>query len=578
MICFLGFFGATQLTLTSCSKDKDIEDYKREKIEEENAKVQSAAGLYQGEFQHLGERDRGLGNIRIELIPDTKIILPPGSNKPEEQLVLKAKVTIGYLGKKYEMTFPEGFFDSVNKILRGSMSINSRIDNKPIQIDLSGILEGDSFKGKILASGQTSFGTLFKVVRNGSLPADQSDAENSETLNYSGRAQYSDGTEKTIDLSLFKNNQTDDEDVLDLLLPTKTWQANIKISSTLQLLFSNAQWDVLQNTLTGKTQVRRGLETYEFSLTCKLNSGQWSCQILSGRNGVIVSADFSPTSPGLTPPVPGTFIPGRSPQALPLFYTQISILGGNPRPVELGFSEPSLNLDQEFSEFVLGIRTLTATLKFSQTFTLVFPLAQMNPRAGTLTGITQWTKPQTSEKYEFTLDCNIRTTLQEGITCRLNLNQTVAFESVKFNPKPKPFPSGWPKVEDQNQTQGYEQYKGDAKMHNGRIEKSKMQIFFKRLSVEEEFSDLFLSRLNVDISITLSLQSSINISFPNTTWDKSAKTLSGEYKYSDAQGRIFDLKLKCIESRRISPTKRVWACEYYSNQIGLVATIDFIPE
>ncbi len=282
MIVF-GLLGA------GCAKDKNVDDYQREKRAEEMAKLQTVSGVYSGLLYDAN--DKPLGAISISVVPDTKI--GSTNSNSTQNPVLTGKVTFSGT-QEVSANFEQSSYDNDNKGFKAIVGIRSA-GNENTKVEVSGIFQNESFNGRIEVTGFSENGGHFSLTKGVSLsqitkPGDTVPSL-PEALSYRGAMKFQkSGSIEPIQMTILIKKSTAEERFLQLLMPVRKVEASLRFDSGLVLAFSNSEWDLRVHSLIGKSLLASTGEM--LTLECNeatFQSGKdgWSCKYLTSGLGFV---------------------------------------------------------------------------------------------------------------------------------------------------------------------------------------------------------------------------------------------------------------------------------------------------
>ncbi len=159
-------------TLTACNKDKDIDDYKTEKLHADLALLKTVEGSYTGYLISKQDPNVNLGALKITLTATTQTNNNPSNDggKTSVQPILVAEVEfqgayrISIVGRNssYDST-SEFHTDIPIEVSIGSTTGKSKIET----VTINGTISGSVMSGSMYTSGYSSDGGTFDLVLNG---------------------------------------------------------------------------------------------------------------------------------------------------------------------------------------------------------------------------------------------------------------------------------------------------------------------------------------------------------------------------------------------------------------------------
>ena len=280
---------AVLLSLVGCAKDRNVEDFQREKRAEDMAKLQTVAGVYSGILYSIDEKP--LGALSISVVPDTKI--GATNTNSTQSPVLIGNVTFSGT-QKVSANFEQSSYDNDNKSFKALVGIRSG-GNENIKIEISGVFQNESFNGRIEATGFSENGGHFSLAKGVSLSqiTKPGNAVPSlpEALSYRGTMKFrSSGKVEPVQMTVLLKKSTEEERFLQLLMPVRKVEASLRFNSGLVLAFANSEWDLRVHSLLGKNLLATTGEM--LTLECEetvfqLGKDGWICKYLTSGLGFV---------------------------------------------------------------------------------------------------------------------------------------------------------------------------------------------------------------------------------------------------------------------------------------------------
>lgn len=292
---------ASAVMVSGC--DRTLDDYRREKVDQEIAKYQAVSGVYQGSL--ISNRSGGeLGFATLELEADRVVGESNDRLSTEQRAVLRGKLTFSGNGNSV-LTFRNGYYDPSTGLFRASIPV-SRRGGKEVEINLAGKLTDSRLSGYVEAFGYREDGAnfeLLKSVSGAAAPISHGRLTPSPApilRQFTGTAKYKDGSTQQAKLGVLTQELSTEEEFLYTLLPVRTVDATLEFGNNVTLLFKESQWDLRAGTLRGRVDGVRGADRYQLDLDCNriaLDGGRqgWKCRYVSSIRGYLFDADFEPS-------------------------------------------------------------------------------------------------------------------------------------------------------------------------------------------------------------------------------------------------------------------------------------------
>ncbi len=258
------------LAAAGCGRDRDAEDYRREKLAEEIAKLNQIAGTYRGAA--VSRADNGpLGALTIELRSGTKFGGRKDGFEAEELPALRGTVYFeSGEGRPAATQFKDAFYDSDTGAFRATVELPRRA--RTVEINIQGSVHGPVLKGSIEADGFIAQGGDFTLVKDGPRPdpstlkreaPKQGGADPLEIGEFTGTGTFWNGASARMTLVLDSSIARSEDRFINLLMPVKFVQATLDVGpengfSTTPLHFSDTEWDERYGTLIGESAMSTG--------------------------------------------------------------------------------------------------------------------------------------------------------------------------------------------------------------------------------------------------------------------------------------------------------------------------------
>lgn len=290
---WIGVFAAllaASLAAGGCAKDRDLEDYQRDKLSEELTKLQAVAGVYRGRAVSR-ETGKFLAGVTLDLRADTRTVSPS-----EQRPILRGSVTL-HGQENATLTFSEASYDPNTGSLKASQRMTSGYD-----VDVYGELRDGRLRGGLEVFGHSAQGADIDLVRDGLLPTEAPSAGVADDLlrapwNFRGPRRVS--TPPTPDDDVLMRISADvfttEGRLSQRLMPVRRVRVVLDFGRSVQAYFPNADWDRRTGTLAGKTNYSNNGYNYELTLECNEPAGgigtgrRFDCRYESTYGGVLLN-------------------------------------------------------------------------------------------------------------------------------------------------------------------------------------------------------------------------------------------------------------------------------------------------
>ncbi len=260
----------------SCGKDRNVDDYNRNKLNKDVAELQAIQGRYSGYLVSQKDNSR-LGALQITLSPGTAPSSGSGSeaSKPSSgQPILRS--TIQFQGAStMEIAGEQSFYEPTTGQVQTQILI--RRGEETFKIYLNAIIRDGGLVGTLEAVGFAGEQGRVELVRDGeSLAKLAEKAGTTKPLfgmtHFVGKTKFASGAEKPVRLILLKPRSSSQEEFLNLLVPVKQVIATLNYGDGASISLPNAQLDQRQGAglLTASAPI--GETGISMSLVCHLQA------------------------------------------------------------------------------------------------------------------------------------------------------------------------------------------------------------------------------------------------------------------------------------------------------------------
>ncbi|MGE4233519.1 MAG: hypothetical protein AB7F43_09345 [Bacteriovoracia bacterium] len=275
-----------------CAKERTIEDWEKEKVAEDLAKLQEVRGNYQGTL--VSKKDgQAIGPMTLNFRPDTRFA---GKNTSTNGEVAVLKVTLTVHGiSGGSISFQDTFYDPASKEFRTSFAY--RAGNGTINLDLSGFFQGNAVEGELVADGFSDTAATFHLEKDAALPqVSTPDRAEKETEIFEGEGKYNDGSIKKMKFTIMHQVKTNEQKLIDMLVPIKYVQVAWAFTNDLVILFPDAQLDERVGSIVGRTEHSTSATRTVLTLNCqkiaKEQKKGFHCLYSNSHTASTIMADF----------------------------------------------------------------------------------------------------------------------------------------------------------------------------------------------------------------------------------------------------------------------------------------------
>ena len=289
------------LLVSACAKDKSLDDWKREKLEQELAKLPS--GTFSGTV--LGANERIIGPLSLTLMPTTKVTSSPGNYKTDEQAMLEGSILFGNEFQT-NVSFTDGSFNSTSGSFKFTVPLDQRNGRRWV-MSLSGTITGDRLTGRIGTEGNQALSGQMVLVRDAVLPTEtalglrvgMAGGTDPLTETYEGSTVFYDRTRRSVELVIMNNTTMFEENFLNRFLSSKPVQVTLRVKrstdSVMNIMFADASWNKSSGALIGQSVMSYsdGWKA-ELALNCRSLDTRaipksLSCEYVSSSNGEVLT-------------------------------------------------------------------------------------------------------------------------------------------------------------------------------------------------------------------------------------------------------------------------------------------------
>jgi hypothetical protein len=281
LISIVGFCSIT--LIVGCAKDKNMDDLRREQLQESLSRIDSISGTYSGTaVSNLDSTT--LGGIDLKFQAST-YVQSTGSVSNQQSVTISG--TIGFKSiSNAEIPFTSGTYDDETGRFQVTLF---NIDGTTKSLSLIGQISGDTWDGKIEVSGETAFGAQLHLTKNAPLSTSSSMESGGIRLKQLNRTRYvfegefnNDGKNSVVQMS-FSNHSTPSQNFANIFSSTHDETV------TINFFKYEASFDATINDKLGSFEGRNGIDhtgvsIRNSSLNCsKFDNGNsdfgWDCEM-----------------------------------------------------------------------------------------------------------------------------------------------------------------------------------------------------------------------------------------------------------------------------------------------------------
>ena len=332
-------FAFLALALVACGKDRNLEDYQRDKLQQNLGLYEAKAGTYTGLVR--SKRDgRVLGAMQLDLSAQVK-----NQNSNDGSVSPGSPILVGNITfldqNEITLTAPNGYYDPNSNLYHADIQIaraggtggsggsgggatgpngngNNGTPNPggfgntpgspggaPVyeNVTITGQLLQPSLIGEIQSQNYPEYGGRIELYRNGGSIYDvlrkvrpgerrREEEDASKVSSYSGTTLFRQGTDEVpnpsryVRVVLTRQTYNTSEDFLDLISPIKYVQASLNYSDSLRILFPRAIFDTRQGYLTAQTALQLNGQLNQMTIDCHQSGNKLNCTHLTSGGGV----------------------------------------------------------------------------------------------------------------------------------------------------------------------------------------------------------------------------------------------------------------------------------------------------
>ena len=341
----LSVLSALLLLLASgCAKDLTVDEWRKEKVNQELAQIRQVAGVYSGKLRaaEMGTMPaRELGEVELTLVSDTRVSERGDRPGAERQAVIRGHFVI-YSDQQRLIDFEGGSFDSTD----GSFKAEARVTDtagQAVIVSFTGRIEGTHLSGKVEVVGRSESALFFELERGALLvgpqasptpPQQSGDArtgidapappgpprtDRDAVLTYRGTASWLETPRvRPMEVIILRNALNTDQEFIDFLNPVQWVNVTLNFDFGtpeqplfMPFFFEQSQWDRRLGTLRGSLVGTNpnGMDRYKLSFTCAITAQDLNCDYVSAYQGRLLTIRASRVG---EPPSKARALSGRS--------------------------------------------------------------------------------------------------------------------------------------------------------------------------------------------------------------------------------------------------------------------------
>lgn len=272
--------------LVGC-EDKNMDDYRREQLQQSIARISSISGSYSGPV--ISKIDgSNLGSITLKFKASTDIQTNSGRVSNDQSAIVSGSVSLKSVSTT-EVAFDNGYYDDTTGDFQVTIPVAQENSSIPAKISLTGRVSGDHWVGTIEVKGQSQNGADLDLLRNA--PASNTSSievsgvrlEQIRRLDYVYSGVYKiDNMTSPFKLSFTNRDGLPEQNLYRLFSPLRQVSVNCDLGG-FELNFSNANLDDNLGTLIGRDPTDQQGHPARATLNCrKFDISEdfgWDCEI-----------------------------------------------------------------------------------------------------------------------------------------------------------------------------------------------------------------------------------------------------------------------------------------------------------
>lgn len=362
-----------------CSDDKTVDQYQREKLQENLAMYQAVAGKYTGRVLSAQDGSQ-IGAMEVALRAETQVNSSGGGDTSVGSPMLVTNVR--FLNKTIvSLSAYNSFYDPATGSYSAQIRVTRSGSGAQEVISLSGNLNSSQLVGEINSVEYSEFGGRFTLSRDGenltdlmpkTSPDQYEGGQGPQRIKtFIGSTGFSNGTNKPVQVVVLQPLHGTSEDILDFLTPVKNVHVSFNYSQSLHILYPGSLMDLKQGLLTGKTSVMVNGQNQEITLECHISSTQTMyCNHLTSGSGVAATteADYTAKPPANLPKDP------KGQTAVTKVFDGTGTYASGTNPITMKVTQPSRGKMNDLLDlfFPNAEKPLNISLAFGKDVTVSF--------------------------------------------------------------------------------------------------------------------------------------------------------------------------------------------------------------
>ena len=272
--------------LLSCGKDKNMDDFRRDQLQQSFARITSISGSYSGPVMSKVDGSN-LGNILLKFKASTDVQSNSGRVSNDQSVLVSGSINLKSLTTT-EVTFDNGFYDDVTGDFQVTIPV-AQDGGVTAKISLTGHISEDHWIGSIDVKDQEEYGASLNLTKDAP-PSNTSSLEvggvrlqQIKKLDYLYEGTYrAAGTTAPIKMSFINRDIFPEQSLYKLFSPIRQVSVNCDLTQ-FEVNFSNASLDDKNGLLVAHDPTDQQGHPARASLTCKkFETGSdfgWDCEI-----------------------------------------------------------------------------------------------------------------------------------------------------------------------------------------------------------------------------------------------------------------------------------------------------------
>lgn len=303
----LGILSVAILFVTSCAKDMDVDEDRRNKMLEEAQRLKAVTGIYRGVVRREATNE-WIGGLEVDLAIDAEAQRNPDNYRNEEISILLMHLTLEMEDEGLAAEFSKVSYQSDSSTLRGTLQVPQK-EGGMKRLNFVAAVSGNTIMGTLSVPGKRKNQGTFVLVRDGEMPKPEKsdvlpDLWMDEKL-FVGTGSFPHLGNRAVLLSLISDSVSDEEELLLMFSSTKNLKVSLGLTENLNLVFEEVEWDPDTRTLTGVSNFTTGstFGSVRVKLECteKLRGKSFDCSVGNStrRERIKLSVKLSNQAPGL---------------------------------------------------------------------------------------------------------------------------------------------------------------------------------------------------------------------------------------------------------------------------------------